>query len=122
VVLAMTVPVTAGPDHPQLLDVPQSSEAPFFADGQWFPEDPELPDDTITMPVVGDRVLYSRGSGYLVGLQGVVVAADDDERALPPGLRAVQFDGEEWPTVVTVTALDRMEPALGDGVLLLLRT
>lgn len=108
-VLAMTVPATAGPVDTQV-DAPQ------------FLDDEEFPDDTITMPVVGDRVLYSRGSGYLVGLQGVVVAADDDDRALPPGLRSVQFDGEEWPTVVTVTALDRIEPDLAEGVLLLQRT
>jgi len=63
--------------------------------------------DTIIMPVVGDRVHYSRGSGYLIGLQGVVVASDDGE-ALPSGLRSVQFDDEEWPTVVAVMGLDRM--------------
>lgn len=111
-VLAMTVPVTAGPDDPQ-------ADARRFLDDPQFLDDPEFPDDTITMPVVGDRVLYSRGSGHLVGLQGVVVAVDDDDRALPPGLRSVQFDDEEWPTVVVVTALDRMEPVLADGVLLL---
>jgi len=64
-------------------------------------------EDTIITPVVGDRVHYSRGSGYLIGLQGVVVASDDGE-ALPSGLRYVQFDDEEWPTVVAVTGLDRM--------------
>ncbi|MBF4616462.1 hypothetical protein, partial [Curtobacterium sp. VKM Ac-1376] len=63
--------------------------------------------DTIIMPVVDDRVHYSRGSGYLIGLQGVVVASDDGQ-ALPSGLRYVQFDGEDWPTVVAVAGLDRM--------------
>ncbi|GAA3343025.1 hypothetical protein GCM10017714_33920 [Curtobacterium pusillum] len=63
--------------------------------------------DTIIMPVVGDDVHYSRGSGYLIGLQGVVVASDDGQ-ALPSGLRYVQFDGEEWPKVVAVTGLDRI--------------
>ncbi|MBA8990989.1 hypothetical protein FHW23_002254 [Curtobacterium pusillum] len=63
--------------------------------------------DTIIMPIVGDYVHYSRGSGYLIGLQGVVVASDDGQ-ALPSGLRYVQFDGEEWPKVVAVAGLDRI--------------
>ncbi|SDR03445.1 hypothetical protein SAMN02800687_3400 [Curtobacterium sp. UNCCL20] len=71
-----------------------------------FAADEQL-EDTIIIPVVGDRVHYSRGSGYLVGLQGVVVVSDDGE-ALPSGLRYVQFDDEEWPTVVAVMGLDRM--------------
>lgn len=67
----------------------------------------ELPADTITMPVVGDRVLYSRGSGYLIGLQGVVVTADSRPAPLS-GLRYVHFDDEAWPSVVAVTSLDRL--------------
>jgi len=67
----------------------------------------ELAADTIVMPVVGDRVHYSRGSGHLIGLQGVVVASDDGY-ALPRGLRSVQLDGEAWPIVVTVVSLDRI--------------
>jgi len=67
----------------------------------------ELAADTIVMPVVGDRVHYSRGSGHLIGLQGVVVASDEGE-ALPRGLRSVQLDGEAWPIVVTVVSLDRI--------------
>jgi hypothetical protein len=67
----------------------------------------ELAADTIVMPVVGDRVHYSRGSGHLIGLQGVVVASDDGH-ALPRGLRSVQLDGEAWPIVVTVVSLDRI--------------
>lgn len=67
----------------------------------------ELAADTIVMPVVGDRVHYSRGSGHLIGLQGVVVASDDG-RALPRGLRSVQLDGEAWPIVVAVASLDRI--------------
>ncbi|MDT0232134.1 hypothetical protein [Curtobacterium sp. BRB10] len=67
----------------------------------------ELAADTIVMPVVGDRVHYSRGSGHLVGLQGVVVASDDG-RALPRGLRYVQLDGEAWPIVVAMASLDRI--------------
>lgn len=63
-------------------------------------------EDTIIMPVVGDLVHYSRGTGYLVGLQGVVVAFDDGQ--LPPGLRYVQFEDEEWPKVVAVAGLDRI--------------
>lgn len=67
----------------------------------------ELAADTIVMPVVGDRVHYSRGSGHLIGLQGVVVASDDGH-ALPRGLRSVQLDGEAWPIVVAVVSLDRI--------------
>jgi hypothetical protein len=67
----------------------------------------ELAADTIVMPVVGDPVHYSRGSGHLIGLQGVVVASDDG-RALPRGLRSVQLDGEAWPIVVAVASLDRI--------------
>ncbi|PYY63332.1 hypothetical protein DEJ30_13870 [Curtobacterium sp. MCPF17_003] len=67
----------------------------------------ELAADTIVMPVVGDRVHYSRGSGHLIGLQGVVVASDDG-RALPRGLRSVQLDDEAWPVVVAVVCLDRI--------------
>ena len=67
----------------------------------------ELAADTIVMPVVGDRVNYSRGSGHLIGLQGIVVASDDGH-ALPRGLRSVQLDGEAWPIVVAVVSLDRI--------------
>ncbi|WIE82387.1 hypothetical protein [Curtobacterium sp. MCPF17_021] len=67
----------------------------------------ELAADTIVMPVIGDRVNYSRGSGHLIGLQGVVVASDDGH-ALPRGLRSVQLDGEAWPIVVAVAFLDRI--------------
>ncbi|WP_146245120.1 hypothetical protein [Curtobacterium sp. MCLR17_045] len=67
----------------------------------------ELAADTIIMPVVGDRVHYSRGSGHLIGLQGVVVESED-RQALPRGLRSVQLDGEAWPIVVTVVSLDRI--------------
>jgi hypothetical protein len=68
--------------------------------------DLDLEMDTAIMPVVGDQVHYSRGSGYLIGLQGVVVT-DDHEPDLPPGLRYVLFDGEDWPNVVGVGNLDR---------------
>ncbi|WIB79076.1 hypothetical protein DEJ28_08235 [Curtobacterium sp. MCPF17_002] len=71
------------------------------------PASEEQAADTIIMPIVGDCVHYCRGSGYLVGLEGVVVASDDGQ-ALPPGLRFVQFEGEEWPTVVAVAGLDRI--------------
>ncbi|MBT1671550.1 MULTISPECIES: hypothetical protein [unclassified Curtobacterium] len=67
----------------------------------------ELAADTILMPVVGDRVHYSRGSGHLIGLQGVVVVSDDGQ-PLPRGLRSVQLDGEAWPIVVAVASLDRI--------------
>ncbi|WIB32076.1 hypothetical protein [Curtobacterium sp. MCSS17_005] len=67
----------------------------------------ELAADTIVMPVVGDRVHYSRGSGHLIGLQGVVVVSDDGQ-PLPRGLRYVQLDGEAWPIVVAVAYLDRI--------------
>lgn len=66
-----------------------------------------FPEDTVILPVVGDRVFYGHGSGHLVGLEGVVVR-NDDEPDLPPGLRSVQFDGEAWPNVVVVTALQRL--------------
>ncbi len=73
-----------------------------------FGLDPDaFPEDTVVMPVVGDRVFYGHGSGHLVGLEGVVVR-DDAEPDLPPGLRYVQFDEEAWPNVVTVTALERL--------------
>jgi hypothetical protein len=68
-------------------------------------DEPEA--DTVILPVVGDRVHYASGSGHLVGLQGVVVT-DDHGPDLPSGLRYVLFDGEEWPKVVAVGALDRI--------------
>lgn len=85
-----------------------AAEALTAAVSAVFGLDPEtFPEDTIVMPVVGDRVFYGNGSGYLVGLEGVVVRNDDDPD-LPSGLRYVQFDGEEWPNVVVVTALRRL--------------
>jgi len=69
-------------------------------------DEPEA--DTVLLPVVGDRVHYASGSGYLVGLQGVIVT-DDHGPDLPSGLRYVLFDGEEWPKVVAVGGLDRAE-------------
>lgn len=65
------------------------------------------PDDTIIVPVAGDRVRYSRGTGDLVGLEGSVVTADDAPD-LPLGLQSVLLDGEPWPVVVPVTSLDRV--------------
>ncbi|MFJ4296337.1 hypothetical protein [Curtobacterium sp. NPDC089689] len=65
------------------------------------------PDDTIIVPVAGDRVRYSRGTGDLVGLEGSVVTADDAPD-LPLGLRCVLLDDEPWPVVVPVTSLDRV--------------
>lgn len=69
--------------------------------------DLDLEMDTVIMPVVGDQVHYSRGSGYLIGLQGVVVTADSRPAPLS-GLRYVHFDDEAWPSVVAVTSLDRL--------------
>lgn len=69
-------------------------------------DEPEA--DTVILPVVGDRVHYASGSGHLVGLQGVIVT-DEHGPDLPSGLRYVLFDGEEWPKVVAVGALDRAE-------------
>jgi len=71
----------------------------------------EPDEDTVIMPVVGDRVHYGRGSGHLVGLDGVVVT-DHHGPDLPSGLRYVLFDDEEWPNVVAVGSLDRVEPVV----------
>jgi hypothetical protein len=86
----------------------QAAEALVAAVTGVFGLDPDaFPEDTVLVPVVGDRVFYGGGSGHLVGLEGVVVRVDE-EPDLPSGLRYVQFDGEAWPNVVAVTALQRL--------------
>lgn len=75
-------------------------------------DDFESVSDTVILPVVGDRVRYSRGSGHLVGLEGSVVT-EGEVPDLPLGLRSVLLDGEPWPVVVPVMSLDRavLQPA-----------
>lgn len=81
--------------------------APFpVGPGPALDFDPEPDPDTVRMPVIGDRVRYCRGSGHLVGLEGVVVSADDGHD-LPLGLRYVLVDDEAWPIAVTVDCLER---------------
>lgn len=70
-------------------------------------DDFESVSDTVILPVIGDRVRYSRGSGHLIGLEGSIVT-EDDAPDLPLGLRSVLLDGEPWPVVVPVTSLDRV--------------
>lgn len=93
-------------DEPDEFDRSEVVHALTRAYGHEHGYDDEPAPDTFIVPIVGDRVRYSRGSGHLVGLEGSVVT-DDDGPDLPRGLRSVLLDGEAWPVVVPVMSLDR---------------